>query len=450
MKIKKFLSLILALYVALIGLATFGCSGGKAKISIRIGVDPKLIPLSVAREAAAMFESDAKEFSVTIQQYEYDRNTFTAKAVSGQLATAFMIDAADALKLYNEGYTATIPIGAVGAMQPYMSELLRLSDSQLLGIPYAASGLGVAVNLKVLYEAGIIGKGEYGYIIPNDFYDSMTSLRNALRTVTARGYTGVLMQNSNAYGGMQFMNFAWNFGSGDFQKSNGGVVYSDYNNEQCVAALWRIQDSVRNGYYSLSPYITRNDFLNNFAADKVAFALADYLDLLEFGADMNDDVAFIPLPQEQESYSLSSGKVMALNVRASEKERAGAQLLLEYLGCSPNSSEFREKVYTAKAEADEFIQPVIPVWTNAAYMSEIAAENSTHNNMSYYSFVDKYKNIYRADKSMYRYALYESLDEVLQSVFRSPSSAQAATLLEESNAAFQNRFFALVPTPLEL
>lgn len=447
MKIKRLLSLILALVIAAFGFAACGCTDGTAKINISIGIDPALIPLSVAREAAAQFEADTKEFSVTIEPYEYDRNTFTAKAVSGQLATAFMIDAADALKIYNEGYTATVPVSTVGVMQPYMHELLQLDDSELLGIPYAASGFGIAVNLRILHETGVIGEGEGGYNIPSGLFSDMTSLRNILKIVTSRGYTGILMQNSNAYGGKQFMNFAWNFGSGDFQKKTNNVVYSDYNNEACVDALWRIQDSLRNGYYLLSPYITRNDFLTAFAAGNVAFAFADYLDLLEFRPDMNGDIAFIPLPKEKEQHSLSSGKVMALNVRATDKERAGAQLLLEYLGCSSHSSEFREKVYAAKAAANEFILPVIPVWTNDSYMNEIIDENAARNNMSYYRFVESYQYIYRADKSLYRYALYEALDEVLQSVFRSPSSAQAATLLEESNAAFQNRFFTLTPTP---
>jgi ABC-type glycerol-3-phosphate transport system substrate-binding protein len=169
------------------------------------------------------------------------------------------------------------------------------------------------------------------------------------------------------------------------------------------------------------------------------------------GGMSKDDLAFVPMPAgpHGDRYSLFGGTPFVFAANASDDQVKGALLFLEYMGRSPETSDFSKQ---AIVEGDQValgkgmpILPTIKAWSDQGYLDMAdEIENQYINvNMNYYK--DFFDTIYTIRHSEVPYCaqdMYTILDGVLQSVLMNPDLADCQSLLTTANSTFNSQYMS--------
>lgn len=234
-----------------------GCGGnGRIKVTIGMWPDPSSPKdVEMYQQWEAQFEADYPEYDIVGEPYVYSQDTVTSKGLSRSLPTVFQTYFTEPEFLISSRYIADITdeleeLGWLDKMDDYMREAVT-KDGRVYGVPRDGYGLGLFLNLEMLYDVGVIdydeGKGEYilydesGAPLYPTTFEEVREVSEKIVEAYDNTY-GLIILSANKNGGWQFSNMAWNFGCEALQVQNSDGTWSaNLNDPGAVAALEWIQ-----------------------------------------------------------------------------------------------------------------------------------------------------------------------------------------------------------------
>ncbi len=444
------------------------CGKGDDKIKVSIGMwpDPTLTQdVKMYKQWEAAFEADYPEYDIVADRYEYSADTITAKATSRQLPTVFQTYFTEPQKLISNGWIADVTdeleeLGWLDKIDANMREAVS-KDGRCYGVPRDGYGMGLLLNLEMLYDVGVIGKnGDGTYALYDEegkpLYPTTFDEVREVSELIVESYDntyGLVILSANNNGGWQFSNMAWNFGCEAMQlKGADGKYTANLNDAGAVKALEWIRDMAVDELIYPDASLTYADWYAKFGSRNVAMAFCGsdsiMLPVTNFGFD-KDKIAFVPMPTGDGSsrYSLYGGTPYVFPSYATKEQIKGALLFLKYMGRSPETDEISLKAIekghqTAKSKGMPII-PTIRPWTNAEYLAAANAldEQYINVNLAYYDdFFDTLPEMKRAEEPYYCQDMYKLLDAAIQNVLSNKGTANCKSLLDTANSQFQKDF----------
>ncbi len=463
--------LLCAAAATLIGAASLfsfaGCGKGNGKIRVSIGMWPD----SSLKQDIAMFEQWEKQFEEQYPQYDivgdkydYSADTIAAKATAKQLPTVFQTYFTEPQKLIERKWIADITdeiteLGWLDNMDADMREAVS-KDGRCYGVPRDGYGMGMFLNLAMLYDVGVIEKNEDGSYKLHDeggeplyptTFDEVREVSELIVESYENTY-GLVVLSANMNGGWQFSNMAWNFGCEALQVEAGGKVTANLNDPAAVKALEWIQEMANNGLIYPDASLSYSDWYAKIGSGNVAMAFcgSDALMLPVTNFNFNkDDIAFVPMPTGDgvSRRSLYGGTPYVFAGNATKEQIKGALLFLKYMGRSPETDEISVNAIelghkTAQAKAMPIIQTIKP-WVNEDYLAKTQELEERYINVNtyyYQDFFDTIEEFKRAEEPYYCQDMYKLLDNALQNVISNPGLANCKSLLDTANSQFQTNY----------
>ena len=146
-----------------------GCTDDDDRIKVTIGMWPEEVltkDVEMFKKWEKNFERDYPQYDIIPDHYTYSPETVNAKATSNQLPVVFQTYFTEPKKLIANGFIRDITkelmeLGWYDKMDPMMRETLS-EDGKIYGVPRDGYGLGLFLNLEMLYYVGEIDKNEDG------------------------------------------------------------------------------------------------------------------------------------------------------------------------------------------------------------------------------------------------------------------------------------------------
>lgn len=456
-------TILIALFATSLGIMT-GCNKtNDDKIELTIGFWPEetetrdVAMYNVWKEK---FETDNPEYKIVPAQYTYDTNTILTKYTSKTLPVVFQTWFTEPNNLRSKKIIRSIDKQIKDLKwDTYMDEGMKESlvfDNEIYGIPRDGYGLGLLINMKTLYDNGLINKDENGkYLLYNE--DNTPAYPTTFEEIYELGVKlseydetkTILICSDNQNGGWQFSNFAWNYGASLQHVDSDGKVISTLDCNEAVNALSWIQKMKNEGLLLDSTTVLYNDWYDSIDS-KVAMAVvgSDVLHLASTVGKVNmDDLAFVPMPTGDgiHKYSLYGGTPYVFSSRATDKQVEGVLKFFEYIGRSPIISDIsKEAMEEGNKVAQNKNQPIIPKikpWINSDYVKYATElENKYVSvNMDYYSeFFQNIENNKHSEVPYEAQQMYEYLDDAIQSVFANSETVNVKSLLTTANSKMQD------------
>ena len=465
---KKWLSAVVAGLVGVASLFSFaGCNKGNGKIKVSIGMWPDstlTADTEMFKKWEEQFEADYPEYDIVGDKYDYSADTIAAKATAKQLPTVFQTYFTEPQKLIERKWIADITdqiteLGWLDKMDANMREAVS-KDGRCYGVPRDGYGMGMFLNLAMLYDVGVIEKNADGsYKLHDDngnpLYPTTFEEVREVSELIVENYDntyGLVVLSANMNGGWQFSNMAWNFGCEAMQVEANGKVTANLNDAGAVKALEWIKDMANDGLIYPDASLSYSDWYAKIGSKNVAMAFCgnDALMLPVTNFNFNkDDIAFVPMPtgDGQSHYSLYGGTPFVFAGNATKEQIKGALLFLKYMGRSPETDKISLDAIelghqTAQAKAMPII-PTIKPWSDTTYLEKANELETKYVNVNTYYYNDFFNTINdykRAEEPYYCQDMYKLLDNALQSVISKPGTANCKSLLDTANSQFQSNY----------
>lgn len=453
------------------GIAACGGDDGKIKVSIGMWPDSTSSASDIAmfNEWKDEFEADYPEYEIVAEPYTYSSDTIAAKAISGTLPTVFQTYFTEPEKLVENGWVRDVDdelkeLGWLDKMDDEMRDALTF-DGKCYGVPRDGYGLGLLLNLSMLYDVGVIDYDEANseYILYDDdgnplYPTTFDEVREVSELIVENYYTGtygLIVLSANKNGGWQFSNMAWNFGCEALQIENAdGTWTANLNDDGAVEALEWIQGMRQDELIYPDASASYSDWYTRFGSGTVAMAIcgSDSIALPVTNFNFNiDDIAFVPMPtgDGESRYSLYGGTPYMFSASATDEQVKGALLFLKYMGRSPETDEISvnalELGYDVSREKGMPILPTIKAWKDPDYLAvadELESENINVNMKYYQDFFDTIDDMKRDEEPNYCQDMYGLLDNAIQSVISNPFTADCKSLLTTANNTFQTNYLS--------
>lgn len=472
-KKKKILSTVFAaVMTAACVFSVVGCTKDDGRIKVKVGMWPDVTArddVTMFKEWEENFERDYPQYDIVADHYEYNPSTIYQKAGSGQLPTIFQAWFTEPQRLAEEEVIADITdelkeLGWYDQMDVNMRAAVSLND-RVYGVPRDGYGMGLALNLKMLNDLGVIPKDDDGNYVLHDedgtplyptTFDQIREISELVTDTYDTGHFGLVVLSADRNGGWQFSNIAWNFGCSALQIENeDGSWTANLNDPKAVEALEWIQNMRSDGLTPPGSSLTYNQWYQQLGVGNVAMAFCGNdnlsLPIVNYPDTFNkDDLAFVPMPAQEgvKASSLYGGTPFVCDNRASREAIKGALLFLKYMGRSPETDEIAvaaiERGFeTARKKNMPILQTIKP-WTNKGYVEIMEAyeKEYVNVNLDYYSdFFDTIESMKRPEEPNFCQDMYQLLDEALQGVLKDGgSSTDCYNLLTTKNSIFQKNY----------
>ncbi len=447
------------------------CGGSNdGKIEIRIGFWPdnsQTSDVAMYNEWKEKFENDYPQYRIVADPYTYSPETVSAKGNVGKLPTIFQTYFTEPDMLISNGYIRPITsqlsaLGWLDKMDNNMREQLT-RNGEVYGVPRDGYGMGLFINLQMMYDIGAIKKNADGrYKLYDDegnpLYPTTFDQIESLSRQIVEAYTdtyGILILSANKQGGWQLCNLGWNFGAGNLQSNASGKWTSNLADPGMVKALEWVQKMSSEGLCYPSASLNYNDWPAKVGSGQVmmAFVGNDALSqpITSYGFD-KDNFAFVPMPTGDgvSKYALFGGTPFVFADNATDEQVEGALKFLKYIGRSPETDEISvaalEKGFEVAESKNMPILPTIKAWKDADYLALANRLEEEHINVHYEYMKDFFDTIYdyrRKEEPNYCQDMYGLLDNAIQNVLSDKTgSANPAALLNTANANFQAQFLS--------
>ncbi|MFY9423063.1 MAG: extracellular solute-binding protein [Bacilli bacterium] len=447
-----------------------GCTDDDDRIKVTIGMWPEEVltkDVEMFKKWEKNFERDYPQYDIIPDHYTYSPETVNAKATSNQLPVVFQTYFTEPKKLIANGFIRDITkelmeLGWYDKMDPMMRETLS-EDGKIYGVPRDGYGLGLFLNLEMLYYVGEIDKNEDGTyrlhdeegnpLYPTTFADIRRISELIVENMEYK--YGIVILSANKNGGWQFSNMAWNFGCANLQVYRDGKWEANLNDPGAVRALEWIQRMRNDDLIPPDASLSYNDWYSKIGSGQVAMAFcgsdALALPVSTFNFPL-DQFAFVPMPTGDgvSRYSLYGGTPYVFSANATDEQVKGALLFLKYMGRSPEiddiSLEAMELGFqTAQAKAMPIL-PTIKAWADPDYL-EVAnelEEKYINVNMDYFrDFFDTIEEMKKPEEPHYCQDMYGLLDNAIQSILSNPV-ADPLSELTIANNQFQKNFLSKI------
>ncbi len=470
--LRRMACLLLVLTLA-VSLSGCGAQKQEEKIKISVGMWPdpsQTDDVAMFEKWKADFEKDHPTYEIVAEPYTYSPETVAAKGNSQTLPTVFQTYFTEPEMLISEGYIREITpqvekLGWLDKMDQSMRDTLS-RDGKLYGIPRDGYGMGVFLNLAMLYDMEVIGKDASGAyrlydadgkpLYPTTF-DEIHDLSLKAQEIYGGDVYGLCVLAANKTGGWQLSNMAWNFGAQSLQtRDESGAWHASLNGDGVVKALTWVQKMAQEELIYPSASLNYNDWYQLVGSGSVlmAFCGSDAIAMPVTSYGFNkDDIAFVPMPTGDgvSRYALFGGTPFVFAQNATDAQVEGALLFLKYMGRSPETDAVS---LAAMVEGNEVavrkgtpILPAITPWVNEDYVKEYAAmqEKYVNVNTAYFrDFLDTIDQMKHDEEKNYCQEMYGLMDNAIQAVLANPFTTDAYNLLTTANAQFESTYLSKV------
>ena len=409
-------------------------------------------------ECKTAFESRYPQYEVVASPYVYDQDTIVAKFASGQLPTLFEADAYAANAALKDGYVADVSrymdeFNWSGKADGFFLSQIT-SDSGVSGVPASQTAAGMVLNIELLERAGVIERsgGEYvlydgdGNPLYPDTFDEVAEVARKVRQVFGEDSYGILLPSGSRACGEIYLGLAYNYGCGDLEREDAdGNLSLTLDLETFGGAMRWVRQLSQEGLTDDSRAYDIKDWAEEMAGGRVAMALSSGEDLAVALAEqpsLRGNVAFVPLPSQQQGVSVWQGTVYAISGLASQEQAEGAMLLLQFMGCGPEleGSALDLTQSRLKADAERGVPYIesLPVWDDEEYietLNEVCGEYAA-DGIYTQPFCLDFAERRRAAEPVAYGPLCRLTDELFSKMLFAATTTNIVTLLEESASAF--------------
>lgn len=472
MKKFKLISLLLALCLMVSALAA--CTGGGSQTSgsnsgasasgdvvLSLGIYP--VDTDEAAKAEhekfiALFEEKYPDVEIVRDNYEYALDTFVPRAESGTLPVVFTTWFTEPQKIIANGYAADITDyleerGWLDQINPSILSLMS-KDGRVYGLPRDAYALGMMINLEMFEAAGY--KNEDGTYQYPKTWDEVAEF--AVKIKEATGQQAIAMQGQDNGAGWHFSNIAWNFGAEMTTLDADGIVSSNLNTPEFIAALeyvkalrWEhdvlLDPATINwgtGYEALGTgtaamYIAANDGVNQPK---------------NYGMTP-DQFAIIPMPAGPggDQYLLTGGTPYMFSADATPEQINAALDYIEIMGKVPMlNDDVREgqRITQENNNAEGIpVIPTFPLYTDSAIVDmqdEVVEEFSNVDMRLWQDYVDMMRadGHLHAEEAGLTQDMYAQILQVLQEIFSNKDAdcAELAATADKNYQAILDDYYA--------
>lgn len=459
-KLKKVFAAVLATVMTAGAFA--GCSGGKDKSGdgkIHISVSPwpakEGKDLDNANKNKAKFEKENPDVVLTGDSWQFDIQSFYPKAEAGMLPTTFTLPLTEIKKISEGGYyrdwTDVLKKYKMYDMfSDKVMELVKNSDGEMVGWPYMAYILGIAINVDMFEKAGLMEAD--GTPMQPKSWDELAEF--AVKIKEATGKSGFSLPTSNNEGGWIFTNIAWSYGTSFMKKTNDGKWKATFDSDECAAALQFVKD-LKWKYNVLpeSAITTNNEINQNLAVGNTAMAIASdgiRKSVATYGMNPNS-LGMVALPAGPKRHvSLIGGSVIVVSNNSTDEQLDAVARYYKGTYNPVVSDEVKEKKVISierELDANYAVGPYrMSVWKDSAEDIQVQKEligkycNININHVRLYNESLSDKNIeVQAEEPACAQDLYGVLDNCIQQVL-TDKDADCKAILKKANSDFQTNF----------
>lgn len=435
MKIKRSISMFLAVLMMVGVLA--GCGGKKSngKIQLEIGQWPD----ETDPERVELFKGYATEFETMYPDidviegntYAYDTETFSMKASANQLPTFLNTYFTEVQQMIDAGQIADITDalkenGLYDAINPDMLELCSDENGRVYGLPQNAYAMGLYINKDIFAKAGLVN--EDGSPKVPQTYQELAEYSQIIEEKT--GVRGLVIPTTANCGGWVFMNIAWSFGVNFEEKQSDGTWKATFDTPQFKNAMQYIKD-LRWKYNAFpdNKVIDLPEQQKIFATGQAAmmFGAPDNVPTFVRKYGMNKDHIYMARVPAGESgrYSQMGGAITIFDANNTPEETDAAVKWLMFRGQNPEITEDIEKKlrenYANSISLNSVVFPTtfFNVWVDPERKvkeESIAAEYANVNMEDYADYASFEDVTIRPEESACCQQLYAILDGMIQAV----------------------------------
>lgn len=457
-KNKLFKSVALVLAATCVGGALSGCGPKENSDQVTISIsnfpnkdaDPN--GYKTMTEKVQRFEEAYPNIKIEGDEWEFDLQSFAAKAEGDMLPTVYTVPFTETDKVINLGYSAdiTTPVkdyGYYDIINDYCMENIS-RDGKIWLLPTQTYSMGLFLNLKLFEQAGLME--EDGTPKAPKTFDELIE---TARTITEKtGAAGFVLPTTENLGGWMFNVIAWNYGVKFINEENGKYT-ANFNTPECVEALSYIKDL--KWKYKVMPQntlINVSELVKLLATDRAAMSISNDAIVNNaynlYSMDINN-IGYAQIPAGPKDHvTLVGGAYYAIKSSASEEEIDAAFKWLSFENNILNLTEETKasiiERYELKQSKNELIgiKALSPWNANSEYVAfedQIRTEycNVNPNHIKLYN--EQSDIGYQSEEPVCTQDLYSLLDSCIQEVLTN-ENADCAALLEKANSDFQSNF----------
>ena len=405
-------------------------------------------------ERKAAFEEKYPDIEISPDTYEYDVQTFAAKAEGETLPIIYTTHFTEAKKIIEMGYSADITdaMKKNGYYDVVSEELMNevSKDDKVYLIPSQVYTLGLVMNLSLFREAGLMNPDG-----SPQFPETFDDVRTMAKTIHDKtGKAGFLFPTTQNGGGWNFTDLAWNFG-GTFMKENGDKWESDFNQGTTDALQWLKDMMWEDGSLPSTTLINNEDAMKLVGTDQAAMAFAHpaQVNSLYTAYGMSrDNIGYAKMPAGPARHvTLMGGSFYAIAPQATPEQIDAAFKWLEFIGVTPSADlpedtkeNLRKDKESEKNEDNSIIGiKDLSIWTDKeatqGYKNQLIDEFRNIDEKQIASYNDKSGIEYQTEEKQCAQDLYGLLDSCIQEVLTN-KDADCKAVLEKAASDFQANF----------
>lgn len=459
MKSKKERIVAAALLLALSAGAMSGCgekkkatdSEGKTVISVSSCPSPETNPKGYEAMVANIeqFEKEHPDIKVEMDTWDFDPQTYVAKAEGGTLPTLYYVPLTEAKSIMDRGYAADVTDefkerGFYDNINEFMLDNIS-REGRVYLIPTGCYDMGLAVNIDLLKQAGYIE--EDGTPYEPQTWTEMAEMAVKIKEVT--GKNGFILPTTGNCGGWRFTPIAWSYGVEFMKQDESGKWTAAFDTQECVDALQFIKNL--KWKYDVLPANTLVDLVEvqkQMGTGETAMTLAEPNQIgsyFKFGMEP-DNLGVVKIPAGPERrVSLMGGSYEVINVNATPEQISAAFDWLEFCGTTMELTDgvkdsIARGIETSKANNQIIGLNAISPWKSdcevETYKKQEYEKNANVNLNHIKLYNDKNDVEYQAEEPIDAQALYALLDACVQEVLTN-KNADCASLIHKAASDFQ-------------
>lgn len=424
---------------------------GQTVISVGLWPSTEGTDLDNMNARKARFEKANPDVEIVPDTWNFERQTFYAKAAGGQLPTVYVAGFTEVAEIINAEYAADLTDvlekrGYLDKMNPKVVEALS-KDGRIYALPRSVAVLGLACNMDLMEQAGLVEE-DGTPMQPKDWNEA---LEFAVQVKEKTGKPGLVFPTANNHGGWIFSQLAWSFGTDFMEKDANEKWKATFDSAECADALQFIKDlKWKYGVIPENSMITGDDWSQIFATGGAAMSIfpgSFQAPWAKFGMKP-EQVGMMAMPAgPKANVTLISGEIFCVNADATEEQIDAAIRWLEEdfsYEVTDNYKKNQQDKINVMLEGNQHIGiKGMSAWNSDAetykYEHRLIDENTNANPnhvRHYNEFCANCPAEVRAEEPVNCQQLYGILSNCIQEVL-TDKNADCAAVLKKANTDFQ-------------
>ena len=460
-QIKKITAIAVSAVLSVSMLTSCGSSGknktadGKTIISVGDWPQKEGVDKDNIEESKAKFEAANTDVQVQPDAWKFELKSFYAKAAGGNLPTVYKTNYTEANQIIASEYAADITevLEKYGIADKFNKDILKLvsKDGKIYAFPYAAYALGLAYNVDLMEQAGLM-EADGTPKQPKD-WDEVTEF--AVKIKEATGKPGIAFPTATNYGGWMFTPVAWSYGVSFMEQDSEGKWKATFDSPEAAEALQYIKDlKWKYDVLPSSSIITGDNYYKIFGTSGAGMIIAagDVPNMLTQYDMKPEQIGMMAMPAGPKKHvTLMGGNLYAVSYKADEDQiDAAVRWIMQ--GNNPELTDAvkdsREKEVSKQLDANQLVGvKLMSVWNGSADSKKFSDElieksaNANINHVKLYNdfMADMGECELRAEEPVCAQELYSILDSCIQEVLEN-ENADCAEVLKKGCSDFQQNY----------